>query len=152
MPPQGYTQDPQMDGTTVRFWTIKTIWITLCTSDYCFIFWNCNCKIVSSFIHFILIFFFYLIRLYMNFEISSLFYRCINNWYLTKWRKYVDWSFFSISQIYWNSEEHANDMYITSTYWRITLFTFLQLARLQRECPPWPPTPWPVTWTAHVWL
>lgn len=78
-----------MGGTTVRLWTIKTIWITLCTSDYCFIFWNCNCKIVSSFIHFNFCFF-YLIRLYMNFEISSLFYRCINNWYYTNWRKYVD--------------------------------------------------------------
>lgn len=148
MPPQGYTRALQMGGTTVRLWTIKTpIWITLCTSVYCCIFWYYH-KIMSSFIHFFQLFFLpvqFVDKLWFKFTFLQVF-----KWLIFYKMKEICRSFFLFSQISWNSAEHANDMYIT--YWGITLFTFLQLARPQRECPPWPPTPWPVTWTAHVWL
>lgn len=149
-----YLVEPSCDATTGIYsgstdgWNnsktlnIKTpIWITLCTSVYCFIFWYYH-KIMSSFIHFFQLFFLpvqFVDKLWFKFTFLQVYKWLI--FYKFKWRK---------SQISWNSAEHANDMYIT--YWRITLFTFLQLARLQRECPPWPPTPWPVTWTAHAWL
>lgn len=147
MPPQGYTRALQMGGTTVRLWTIKTpIWITLCTSVYCFIFWYYH-KIMSSFIHFFQLFFLpvqFVDKLWFKFTFLQVYKWLI--FYKFKWRKYVD-PFFILPDFL---------KFCRTCKWYVHYilrdYTFLQLALLQRECPPWPPTPWPVTWTAHVWL
>lgn len=80
-----------MDGTTVRLWTIKTpIWITLCTSVYCFIFWYYH-KIMSSFIHFFQLFFLpvqFVDKLWFKFTFLQVYKWLI--FYKFKWRKYVD--------------------------------------------------------------
>lgn len=96
MPPQGYTRALQMGGTTVRLWTIKTpIWITLCTSVYCFIFWYYH-KIMSSFIHFFQLFFLpvqFVDKLWFKFTFLQVYKWLI--FYKFKWRKYVDPFFYS---------------------------------------------------------